>query len=324
MRWLLRSAFTLVLSALPLAAASAQTYPNRAITWVVPSSAGGVTDLSARVIAKPLSAKLGVPVIVDPRPGAGGIVATEFVANAKPDGYTLLLATSGTIATNPWLYKKLSYDPITSFKPVIALSDGITMLLVPQDSRFKTLKDLIDYAKANPGKLNFGSAGPGTGQHLALEMLKNRAGIDVTHVPFKGATPAQAALLSGTIDATFDYYSPVRANVEAGKLRALVVMGPKRSANVPDVPTLREAGYDASLTGWSTVLAPAGTPDDVIKTLIEAFTVALNDKEFIDYVAANASQRIIPVVSGEALNEFHRAEMKKIGDLIRQAGIEQQ
>lgn len=320
MRLFKQSALTLVLCLIPLAA-TGQTFPNRAITWVVPSSPGGVTDLTARIIAKPLSAKLGVPVLVDPRPGAGGIVATEFVANAKPDGYTLLLTTSGTVATNPWLYKKLSYDPIKSFKPVIALTDGITMLVVPQGSPFKSIKDLIAYAKANPGKLNFGSAGPGTGQHLAIEMLKSTAGIDVTHVPFKGATPAQAALLSGTVDAMFDYFSPVRANVEAGKLRPLVVMGAERSGNAPDVPTLRESGFDASLTGWSTVVAPAGTPDDVIKALTEAFAAALNDKEVDDYVKANASRKFTPVLSGEKLNDFHRAEMEKIGKLIRQAGI---
>lgn len=320
MRLLKQSALTFVLCLMSLGA-NAQTFPNRAITWVVPSSPGGVTDLTARIIAKPLAAKLGVPVLVDPRPGAGGIVATEFVANAKPDGYTLLLTTSGTVATNPWLYRKLSYDPIKSFRPVIALTDGITMLVVRQDSPFKTFKDLVAHAKANPGKLNFGSAGPGTGQHLAIEMLKSTAGLDITHVPFKGATPAQAALLSGTIDAMFDYFSPIRANVEAGKLRPLVVMGAERSGNAPNVPTLRESGLDASLTGWSTVVAPAGTPDDVIKTITDAFAAALDDKEVDDYVKANASRKFTPVLSGEKLNEFHRAEMEKIGRLIKQAGI---
>lgn len=313
-------AFGLVLLALlPGTAAFAQEFPNKAITWVVPSSAGGVTDLSSRVIAKPLSAILGVPVLVDPRPGAGGIIATEFVANAKPDGYTILLATSGTIATNPWLYKKLTYDPIKSFKPVLALSEGSTLLSVPQNSRFKSLKDLIDFAKANPAKLNFGSAGAGTGQHLAMEMLKSVAQIEVAHIPFKGATPAQTALLSGDIDAAFDYASSVRANLEAGKLRPLVVMGEARAKIAPDVPTLREAGYNATLTGWSTVVAPAGTPDDIVNKLADALAKAQADPDVVAYYESNAT-RVLPSLRGDELTNFHKAEMEKIRKLVEQSG----
>jgi tripartite-type tricarboxylate transporter receptor subunit TctC len=256
----------------------------------LPSSAGGVTDVSSRVIAKPLAAILGVPVIVDPRPGAGGIIATEFVANAKPDGYTILLATSGTIATNPWLYKKLTYDPIKSFKPVIALSEGSQLLVVPEASKFKTLKDLVAYAQANPGKLNFASAGAGTGQHLAMEMLKSVAGIDVAHVPFKGATPAQTALLGQDVDAAFDYPSSIRSNLEAGKLRALVALGEVRTKNAPDVPTLKESGYDATLTGWSSVVAPAGTPDDIVARLGDAIAKAQTDPDVVAYYEQNATR----------------------------------
>jgi len=298
---------------------AAQSFPTRAITWVVPSSAGGVTDVSSRVIAKPLAAILGVPVIVDPRPGAGGIIATEFVANAKPDGYTILLATSGTIATNPWLYKKLTYDPIKSFKPVIALSEGSQLLVVPEASKFKTLKDLVAYAQANPGKLNFASAGAGTGQHLAMEMLKSVAGIDVAHVPFKGATPAQTALLGQDVDAAFDYPSSIRSNLEAGKLRALVALGEVRTKNAPDVPTLKESGYDATLTGWSSVVAPTGTPDDIVAKLADAIAKAQTDPDVVAYYEQNAT-RTLPPLRGEDLTRFHQAEMEKLRKLVAQSG----
>jgi len=311
--------FAMVL--LPHAKVQAQPYPSRPVTWVVPSPAGGVTDLSARVIAKTLSAKIGQPVIVDPRPGAGGIVATEFVAGAKPDGYTLLYATSGTIATNPWIYKKLSYDSFKSFAPIHTLHEASPILVVPASSPFKTVDDLVSYARAHPGKINFASAGAGTGQHFAFELFRSAANFQATHVPYRGSTPALTDLTGGVVDVAFEYYSPLKTLLEAGKLRALAVTGSRRSPVMKDTPTLVELGYPSAVwSGWSTVVAPAGTPANVIDDLVKAFAEVMQAPEVVAYIESTGSQPL-PFQAKEGVEAFHRAESEKVRRLVEAAGI---
>lgn len=313
----------LVLAAMtmPHAPAQAQPYPNRPVTWVVPSPAGGVTDISARIIAKALSAQIGQTVIVDPRPGAGGIVATEFVANAKPDGYTLLYATSGTIATNPWIYKKLTYDPFKSFVPIHSLHEASPILAVPASSPFKTVDDFVKYARANPGKINFASAGAGTGQHFAYELFQSAAGFKATHVPYRGSTPALTDLTGGVVDIAFEYYSPLKSLLESGKLRALAVTGARRSPVMKDTPTLVESGYPAAVwAGWSTIVAPAGTPPDVIDYLAKAVAEALKAPEVVAHIEATGSQ-MLPAMVKEAVEPFHRSESEKVRKLVEATGV---
>jgi tripartite-type tricarboxylate transporter receptor subunit TctC len=313
--------FILAAGTLVHAPGYAQSYPSRPVTWVVPSPAGGVTDLTARIVAKALSAKIGQPVIVDPRPGAGGIVATEFVAGAKPDGYTLLYATSGTIATNPWIYKKLSYDPFKSFTPIHTLHEASLILAVPASSPFKTVNDFVTYARANPGKINFGSAGAGTGQHFAFELFQSAADLKATHVPYRGSTPSITDLTAGVTDAAFDYYGPLKSLLEAGKLRALAVTGSRRSPVMKDTPTLAELGYRSAVwSGWSTVVAPAGTPPDVVDFLAKAFAETLLTSDVLAYIESTGSQAL-PVQSKEGVEAFHRSESDKVKRLVEATGV---
>jgi tripartite-type tricarboxylate transporter receptor subunit TctC len=225
-------------------AAATEAYPNRPITWVVPFGAGGVTDNTARIMAKAMSRIIGQPVLVDNRPGAGGIVGTEYVAAAKPDGYTILYASSGPMAVNPTLYKgKLSYDPLKSFTPVQALSQSNMLIVVNPSAPFKTLPEMIEFAKKNPGKLNFGSPGQGTAQHLSAELLQSEADIKMTHVPYKTGATQMGDLMSGVLDLSIEYPAVVRPYIEAGKMRAIGMTGAKRFKSFPDAPSVAELGY---------------------------------------------------------------------------------
>ncbi|MHC4047571.1 Bug family tripartite tricarboxylate transporter substrate binding protein [Bradyrhizobium sp. 23AC] len=313
--------FTALVGLLISEPARAQSYPAHFVTFVVPSPPGGVTDIDARIIAKVLSVKIGRPVIVEPRPGAGGMIATEFVANAKPDGYTLLWASSGAIATSPWIYKKkLAYDPFKSFTPIHTLQEASPILLVSASSPFKSTADLVKYAKENPSKLNFGSAGNGTGQHIALELFKLAGGFEATHVPYRASTQAMTDLLAGVIDATFDYYSPAKSQLESGKLRALSVTASWRLPVLKDVPTLSELGYPVEWTGWSTVVAPAGTPPQIVDFLATAFAEALAAPEVISHLEATGT-RVLPPKAKEGVEAFHRSESEKVRRLVQDSGI---
>jgi tripartite-type tricarboxylate transporter receptor subunit TctC len=243
-------------------------YPDKPIRLVVPFPAGGATDFMARGLAQKLGEGLGQTVVVDNRGGAGGSVGAEAVATAAPDGYTLLFSTMGVLAINPSLYKSLRYDPAKSFVPVSLTHATANMLVVHPSIPANSVPELIAYAKANPDKLTFGSAGNGTSSHLSGELFKSMAGIDITHVPYKGTGPALTDLLTGRISMMIDTVSVHVENVRAGKLRALGVTSSKRAPNLPDVPTIAEAGlpgYDVSI--WLGVLAPVGTPAEVVDRL---------------------------------------------------------
>jgi len=302
------------------AGARAQDFPNRPVTWVVPFTPGGVTDSSARITAKAFSETLGTPVIIENKPGAGGMVGTELVAQSKPDGYTILFASSGPLATNPYLYKKLTYDPIKSFTHLHTMWEAASILVVNADRPYKTLGEFIDFARKNPGSINYSSAGQGTNPHLIGEMLQQEAGIQLTHVPYKGSAPAMQDLLAGVVDITFDFYSVVKPHLQSGRLRALAVTGASRLKDLPDVPTVRESGYpNAVLTGWTTIVAAAGTPKPIADKLSKAFGEALKKQEVIDFFRDN-NLTIMTPLAGDQLTQFIVSENVKFKALVEKSG----
>jgi tripartite-type tricarboxylate transporter receptor subunit TctC len=245
--------------------AHAQTYPTKPIRLVVPFPAGGTTDILARAVAQKLSETLGQQVIVDNRPGAGGNIGSELVARAAPDGYTLLMGTVGTHAINVSLYPKLPYDPVKDFTPIVLVAGVPNVLVVNPSLPAQSVAELIAYAKANPGKLNFASSGSGTSIHLSGELFKVLTGVQITHVPYKGSAPALTDLMGGQVQLMFDNLPSSLAFIKAGRLRALAVTSKTRAAALPDVPTMVEAGVpDFEASSWFGMLAPAGTPRDIV------------------------------------------------------------
>ncbi|HVO90653.1 MAG TPA: tripartite tricarboxylate transporter substrate binding protein [Casimicrobiaceae bacterium] len=256
--------FAVLLLAAPLALAQTN-YPTKPIRLVVPFPAAGTTDILARAAAQRLSEAFGQQVVVDNRPGAGGNIGTELVAKAAPDGYTLLMGTVGTHAINQSLYSKLPFDPVKDFQPVILVAGVPNVLEVNPALPVNSVQDLIAYAKANPGKLNFASSGNGTSIHLSGELFKTMTGVTMTHVPYKGSAPALTDLVGGQVQLMFDNLPSSLAFIKAGKLRAIAVTSTARASALPDVPTIAESGvpgFDAS--SWFGILAPAGTPHDVV------------------------------------------------------------
>jgi tripartite-type tricarboxylate transporter receptor subunit TctC len=246
----------------------APTYPTRPIRIVVPFPPGGATDILARDVAQKLTDAWGQAVIVDNRPGAGGNIGSELVAKAAPDGYTLEMGTVGTHAINASLYAKMPYDHVKDFAPVILVASVPNVLEVNPALPVNSVAELIAYAKANPGKLNFASSGNGTSIHLSGELFKVMAGVQMTHVPYKGSAPALQDLIAGQVQLMFDNLPPSLPQIKAGKLRALAVTSAARASALPDVPTVAEAGlpgFEAS--SWFGVLAPAGTPPAIVAKL---------------------------------------------------------
>jgi len=243
-------------------------YPSKPIRIVVPFPAGGTTDILARAVAQKLTETGGQPVVVDNRPGAGGNIGAELVAKSAPDGYTLLMGTVGTHAINPGLYAKMPYDHQRDFAPVILVAGVPNVLVVHPAVPVNSVQELIAYAKANPGKLNFASSGNGTSIHLSAELFKTMAGVQMTHVPYKGSSPALQDLVGGQVQLMFDNLPSSLALIKAGKLKALAVTSKERAAALPDVPTIAESGlpgFEAS--SWFGLLAPAGTPQPIIAKL---------------------------------------------------------
>jgi tripartite-type tricarboxylate transporter receptor subunit TctC len=311
-----------IASLLVATTASAQDWPTRPITWVVPFPPGGVTDNGARTVAKVLSEKLGQPVIIENKPGAGGIVGTEYVVNAKPDGYTFLYASNGALVTYQFLYKKLSYDPQTSLTPVHGMADSPMLMMVRADAPYKTLAEFVDHAKKNPDKMNYFSVGNGSTQHLATELLLKEAGIKMAHIPYKGTSPGLTDLLGGVIDVMFDYAVVMKPQIDAGKLRPLAVTGAKRLANMPDVPTFAEQGFPGVVfTAWATIVFPAGVPQPIVNKLADAFGQSLEDPGVVKYFQDQGAG-IMQGVRGEKLADFLATEKVKMKRIVEQAGIQ--
>jgi tripartite-type tricarboxylate transporter receptor subunit TctC len=260
-----------------LAANSARAeYPERPIALIVCFPAGGGTDVAARMINVQLGEALGKPVIIENRGGAGGSLASAFVARSTPDGYTLL-ACSSAFVVNPSLYAHVNYDPLKDFIPLMAIGASANVFVVPEQSKIKTMKEFIAEAKANPGKLNWTSPGAGTTPQLAGEILKIKTGIDMVHIPFAGAGPAMTAVLGGQVDMYTANYGSITGLIAGGKVRVLAVGALKRMSDLPDVPTLEELGIkDASTDNFQGIFAPAGTPQPIIDKLAKALAEILS------------------------------------------------
>ncbi|MFT3778482.1 MAG: tripartite tricarboxylate transporter substrate binding protein [Ottowia sp.] len=320
-----RFATTALLSAAALAlvapAAQAQDYPSKPITIVVPFAAGSGTDQSARIYGQAVSEVLKVPVIVDNKGGASGFIAAQQVAKAPPDGYTIFMTTNTTQVANPFLFKKVPYDPVKDFTPIALLAKGQMLLLVRPDSPHKTLADLLAAAKKSPGKLNFGSGS--SSSQVAGELLKQMAHVDITNVPYKSNPQAITDLIGGQFEFMFADAPTAVPQVQGGKLRALAASGAKRLAATPDVPTVAEAGvkgYDMSF--WFAVYGPANLPAGVVKRLNDAFGKASETPEVKAFQAKTSGE--VAFGTPEALAQFQAADMKKWEQVIRAAGIEPQ
>ena len=303
----------------PFAAQAQAAFPSKALTIVVPFSAGGTTDILARVVGQYIAKDLGQPVIIDNRPGAGGDIGAQMVARAAPDGYTLLMGTVGTHAINQSLYKKMAFDPIKDFAPITRVALVPNLLVANPSQPYKNVKELIAYAKANPGKINFASSGSGTSIHLSGEMFQQMAGVEMQHIPYKGSAPALTDLLGGQTAIMFDNMPSVIGHVKAGKLRPLAVTTPQRSPALPDVPTIAEAGVPGySATSWFGLLAPAGTPAPVIAKLNASVLKALQDPEVKKKMAEQGAEP--NGEKPEQFAEFIRSETAKWGQTVKKSG----
>ncbi len=316
-----RVAALLVWSVVALAGAInafAQSYPSRPIRVMVGFPAGGVADVLARIIAPRLSESLGQPVVVENRVGAGSNIAAEAVAKSPPDGYTLFIYSSAN-AVNVTLYSKMSYDPVKDFAPVTLIASMANILAVNSSVPAKSVRELIALAKAKPGQLNFGSAGHGTTQHLSGQLFKTMAGIDITHVPYKGSVPAMTALLSGEIPMVLNVISTVLPQMPSGKVRALAVTSARRSPMVPDLPTLAESGLPGfEYISYFGVLAPAGTPREIVIRLNNEIARILSLPDTKERFFVNGAE---PASSTpEAFAEFIRDEIIKTGKIVRESG----
>lgn len=302
--------------------ASAQAFPTKPIRIIVPFGAGGIADITARTVAQRLSETLGQQVLVDNRPSAGGIVASEAVAKALPDGYTLLLMSNGT-AVSAGLFKALPFDPVKDFATVSTLGFFDIALVTGTESRFKTLAELIAFGRANPGKLNIGTINIGSTQNLAGELFKSSAGIDAQIVPFKGTPAVITALRGGEIDLAVEILGPVMSQISAKAVRVLAVMGDKRFDGLPEVPTVREAGIaDFNVASWNALAAPAKTPRDVIARLNREVAAAVNSPA----VRQRLKELGVDARAGtpEQLNDLLVSEIKRWTEVINRAKIEKQ
>jgi tripartite-type tricarboxylate transporter receptor subunit TctC len=300
------------------AASYGQPFPSRVVKVVVPQPPGGGFDAVARTMAEPFSQQLGQPVIVENRPGAGTIVGTEAVAKAEPDGYTLLLGASANLALNPGLYKKLPYDP-KDFKVVGLAATFSYTLAARQDLPFNSLRELIEHARANPGKLTYASGGNGTGQHIAAAASFHIAGVNLTHVPYKGAQAAYQDLLPGRVDLFFDNSATARPHIQGGRVKAIAVSAPQRLAYHPEVPTVREAGVDFEMVTWVGYFAHAATPAPVLARLRADFAKAVAMPEVGAMLEKRGAFPVsMPVKDAEALVA---SDIEKWTKLIRSAGI---
>ncbi len=304
------SALALLAAVVSAPAASAQGFPNRPITLVVPYAAGGGNDAMARIAAELMSRTLGVQVVIENRGGAGGSIATRQVAKATPDGYTLVIGGTGTLAINPTLYGNVGYDPRKDFAPVGLIGTSQLVILVHPSVPVTTVKELIAYAKANPGKLNYASAGVGSGIHLSTEYFRHEAGIQITHIPYKGSGPALTDLVGGHVSIYFSSMPPAIGLVKEGKVRALAVTGPARSPIFPDLPTVAEAalpGFEAVLHYG--IVAPAGTPPEIIQKLNAALRTAVGSDELKLKLAADGTEPLASTAE-EYVADIDREEHK--------------
>lgn len=313
-RYLIRAIAAVCAAVLVMPEVRADAYPDKPIKMIVPFPPGGATDNVSRLIAKSMGDNLGQTVFIENRGGAGATIGADAVARSAPDGYTILSSTAGVHVVNPAIYKKLSYDPVKSFEPVGQIISAPLVMVVSSESPFKTAKELIDYAKKNPGKLTFGSAGSGSSLHQNGEMFKDAAGIDLVHVPYRGAGPALNDFLGGQVDVMFSYVGSMLPLAQKGRVRMLAIGSPKRLALIGDVPTVAEVtgrtGYDADT--WTGLVVPAGTPAPIVKRLHQALTYALEkNKESLI-----ASGYVIVGGTPEAMGKRISTELRTVTPLL--------
>jgi tripartite-type tricarboxylate transporter receptor subunit TctC len=300
-----------------------ENYPNKPVRIIVPYAAGGVADLLPRIVGEKLTQKWGQPVIVENKVGASGNIGMAEGARAAPDGYTLVLAPAGNLTVNPTLFPKLPFDTARDFTPVTLLAQSPNVLVVHPSVPAKTFSELVAYAKANPGKLNYASPGEGSGAHLAGELLNLEAGIKAVHVPYKGIAPAVNDLLGGNVQMMFAGISTVLQHVKGGKLVALAIASPKRNPQLPEVPTVAESGLPGfDVTSWYGIVARAGTPDAIVQKVQRDMAEALQGD---DVRAKLAALGLEPV--GDTPQQFDaliKAESRKWGDIVHKANIKPQ
>ena len=299
--------------------AAQAAFPDKPITVIVPFPAAGTTDLIARQLAMRMGAELKQTIVVENRPGAGGNVGASAVARAQPDGYTLLLSTAGPLSINQHLYKDPGYNPVTSFTPIALVASVPIMLVANPSAPFKTVAELIAYARANPNKISYGSQGNGTTSHLTMELLKTQAGISLMHIPYRGSAPAATDLMGGTIQVMFDNSPSTLPYVKSDRMRGLGVASEKRVKGMEDLPAIAETVKDFSSTAWFGLVAPAGIPADVAAKLNKTLNDVLSSPEFRKELAASGGD---PIGGSPAdFAKFRDAETLKWGAIVKASGI---
>jgi len=320
MRCTLQALGALCAALLLAASAYAESFPTKPIRLVVPFPPGGVTDPVARMVGERVAQSLGQPVIVDNRPGAGGIIGASLVKQAPADGYTLFMGHAGTHAVNPHLYASLPYDPVRDFVPITLMIVTAHVLVVPENSPANSVAELVALAKSRPEGLTFASQSVGAGGHLLGEMLMARTGAHLQHVPYKGSAPALVDVVAGRVDLYFDAVISSAPQIKAGRLKALATASVRRARVLPQVPTMAEAGYPGvELDFWFALFAPAGTPQATLHKLHEAFAAALQSPE----VARRFGDQGLDIVSStpEELAALIRADSERLGRIVREAGV---
>lgn len=303
------------------AAATAQSYPTKPIRLVVPFGPGGSNDIIGRIVGQKLSENVAQPVIIDNRPGAGGMIGTDSVVNSTPDGYTLMIGATSTIAVNVGLYPKRGFDPVKSLTPITQIASGPFLMAVPGSLPVKTVKDFIELAKSKPGQLNFGSSGKGSSLQLTAEMFKTMAKVDLTHIPYKSGGQAVADLATGRVQLVYSDMAALVAFIKSGHVKALAATTPKRSAILPDLPTISESGvpgYDA--TSWYGILGPAGMPREIVNKLNAELGKILQSAEMKERFA---SMGIEPVTgTPEEFATYIREQVAKWSAVVKASGAE--
>jgi len=302
--------------------AHADDFPSRPMTMVIPFAAGGPTDVLGRIVAQRMGEVLGKAVIVENVGGAGGMTGGKRVAEAKPDGYTMLLGTVGTQAQGQTLYKHPLYDAVTDFTPVALIADVPIALLVRKDLPAKDLKEFVAYAKANQAKMQFGSAGAGSATHLGCVVLNTAMGTDITHVPYKGTGPAMQDLVAGRIDFLCEIISTAKPQIDGGTVRALAIMTKDRSPVLPNLPTTLEQGLDVQAYTWNAIFLPKGAPADVVKKLHDAIVTAMDTPAVKERLQGIGAQVVAPDRrSPEYLDSFVKSEIEKWAAPIKASGV---
>jgi tripartite-type tricarboxylate transporter receptor subunit TctC len=318
-----RLSLSLLAAACAVAAGAAfaqDKWPQKPITYIVPFPPGGTTDILARTIALKLGPALGTTIVVENKPGAGGNIGSDFVAKAKPDGYTILGGTISSHAINPSIYKTMPYDAAKSFQPITLIGTNANVLVVGAASPFKTVQDVIAAAKAKPGSISFASAGNGTSQHLSGELFKSLAGIQMEHVPYKGSGPAIQDVIAGHVPLMFDTTVVAAPHIQSGKVRALAVTSPKRVKSLPDVPTMAEAGVKGyEIVSWQGIFAPAATSKDVVQRLNGELVKILKLPDVRERFEALGMEPVGN--SPDEFAAFQKAEIAKWAKVVKDAKI---